>query len=243
MATGKEQCRPERETFLDEVEDAIDALVAQQPQIFDLNQARSAGGYKVLSEGAYFVGVIQNLDRMGFCAGLFGEELAVTNVEDYSDNFDIIDADHFIRRGSSSYRSTCYPAAFTTPMRPSGNTPGCSLPASVSIACSREESPVFRQAVEDAIDQLMREQPGIFDFTDVQPGAPANWYRIKDPEAYTQGLVRILLGKGLCARWDGEEINVKTNNVSSENYDVLTAQGYVRRGDGAYRVTCYPAYF
>ena len=55
--------------------------------------------------------------------------------------------------------------------------------------------------------------------------------------------MKILLAKGVCARWDGEELNVKTNNVSSENYDILTAKGYMRRGDGSYRVTCYPAYF
>jgi len=242
-ATGQEKCPKEGPTFLDELDEAIDQLVRDQPQIFDLNSTKSAGGYKVLSEGAYFVGVIQNLDKMGLCSGLYSEELAIANTHGYSDNFDIIDSDHFIRRGSNSYRSTCYPASFTTPMPPAANTPGCNLPASLSIACSREDRVVFRQAVEDALDQIAREQPEVFDFTETQPGGGPGWYRVRNPGAYTQGVVRILLAKGYCARWDGEEINIKTENISSENYDILTAQGFVRRGDGAYRVTCYPAYF
>jgi hypothetical protein len=241
-ASGQEKCRMEGPTYLEEVERAIDLLVAQQPQIFDLNQAQGAGGYKVLSEGAYFVGVIQNLDQLGHCGGLYGEELAVTDTAGYSDNFDIMNADHFIRRGYNSYRSTCYPASFTTPLAPSGNSRGCSLPASRSIACSREGRATFREAVEEALDQIIKEQPGIFDLNDVQKGG-AGWYLVKDTEAYTQGVVNILLAKGHCARWDGEELNVKTDNISSENYDILTAERHIRRGDGAYRVTCYPAYF
>jgi hypothetical protein len=242
MSDGRERCRPDGQTFLDELELAIDQLVAEQPQIFDTRQVSGPNGFKVLSEGAFFVGVIKNLDRQGLCGGLYGEELAITNVRDFSDNYDIINSDHFIRRGSASYRSTCSPASFTTPRAPSGNSPGCSLPASVSIGCEREAAPVHRQQVEDAIDQITREQPAIFDFNDVQPGG-AGWYAVRDVDAYTSGLVRILTSKGLCARWDGEEINIKTNNVSSENYDILTAERHIRRGDGSYRVTCYPAYF
>jgi hypothetical protein len=241
-ASGKEVCRNEGQTFLDELDEAIDLLVAQQPQIFDLDHVAGAEGYKVLSEGAFFVGVIQNLDKMGICAGLYGEELAVTNVKEYSDNFDIIDSNHFIRRGISSYRSTCQPAAYTTPMAPAINTPGCSLPASVSIACSRE-NPQFLQVVEDAIDQVVREHPEYFDQSSTQPGGIAGTYRVVNDDAYTAEMVKIVNGKGLCARWDGEELNIKTNNVNSDNYDIHTAQGYIRRGGGAYRVTCYPAYF
>lgn len=242
QATGQERCRVEGTDFLDDVDEAIDELVAQQPHIFDLNQVAGGGGYKILSEGAYTVGVIKNLDKRGLCAGIYGEELAVAQSAGYSENFDIVDSRGFIRRGTSTYRSTCQPASFTTPQAPAGNTPGCNLPASVSLACQDEEGE-FSQLVEDALDQLVREQPGLFDTNDIQRGAPANWYRVKDEAAYTQGLVRILISKGVCARWDGEEINIKKHNVSSENYDILTAQGYVRRGTGAYQVDCFPAYF
>ena len=241
-SSGKEICRPEGPTFLDNLDRAIDELIAQQPQIFDLSSFAGPGGYRVLSEGAYFVGVIQNLDKQGYCAGLYSEELAVTNVTGYSDNFDILDSKSFARRGQNSYRSTCTPASYTMPMAPAGNSPGCSLAASTSVACSREAG-VFGQAVEAALEQLTREQLQIFDVTDVQPGGDPNWYKVRDEAAYSQGVVKILLAKGLCARWDGEELNVKNNNVSSENYDILTAKGYMRRGEGSYRVSCYPAYF
>ena len=241
-SSGKEVCQPEGADFLDNVERAIDELIAQQPQIFDLNSFSGPGGYRVLSEGAYFVGVIQNLDRQGYCAGLYSEELAVTNVTQYSENYDILDAKGYARRGVNSYRSTCTPASYTMPVALPGNTPGCSLASSVSVACNRETS-VLGQTVADALEQITREQPAIFDFGDVQPGGDPNWYKVKDEAAYSQGVVKILLAKGVCARWDGEELNVKTNNVSSENYDILTASGHMRRGDGSYRVTCYPAYF
>ncbi len=242
MASGKETCRVEGTDYLDDVDEAIDELVAQQPHIFNLNQVAGGGGYLILSEGAFTVGVIKNLDKRGLCAGLYGEELAVAGTAGYSENFDIVDSRNFVRRGTSTYRSTCSPAAFTTPQAPAGNTPGCSLPASLSLACTREDGE-FSQMVESALDQLAQEQPNLFDTTDIQKGAPSNWYRVKDEAAYTQGLVKILLTKGVCARWDGEEINIKRNNVSSENYDILTAQGYVRRGTGAYQVDCFPAYF
>ena len=240
-ASGKEKCGPESPNFFDDLDRSIDTVIAQRPDIFDLNQFAGPGGYKVLSEGAFFVAVIQDLDKQGLCGGIYGEELAVTNINDYSDNFDIIDAKHYIRRGTNSYRSTCVPASFTTPQAPAGLTPGCKLPASVSLSCGRENQ-AFLQVVEDAIVQLSKEQPGIFDFRDIQTGT-TDWWRVNDPAAYTQGVVKIILARGLCARWDGEELNVKANNVSSDNYDILTAQGHVRRGEGSYRVTCYPAYF
>ena len=241
-SSGKELCRNEGPTFLDQLDRAIDELIAQQPQIFDLSSFSGPGGYRVLSEGAYFVGVIQNLDKQGYCGGLYSEELAVTNVTGYSDNFDILDSKSYARRGFNSYRSTCTPASYTMPAAPGGNTPGCNLPNSVSVACSREAG-VFGQVVAAALDQLTQEQPAIFDFKDVQPGGDPNWYRVLDEAAYSQGVVKILLAKGVCARWDGEELNVKNTNVSSENYDILTAKGYMRRGEGSYRVSCYPAYF
>jgi hypothetical protein len=240
---GKEACSPQNPDFLDALDQAIDTLIAQQPQIFDLNQFAGPGGYLVLSEGAYFVGVIQNLDKQGYCGGLYSEELAVTNTRAFSENYDILDSRHFARRGLNSYRSTCAPAAYTTEPPPAGNTPGCSLAASLSVACSREPAWAFGQVVADAQSQIVREQPQLFDTTATQPGAQADWYRVRDEGAYVQGVVKIILARGVCARWDGEELNVKTSNVNSENYDILTAQGYMRRGDGAYRVTCYPAYF
>jgi len=241
-ANGQERCRAEGPTFFDELDAAIDQLIAEQPQIFDLDRAQGPGGYKVLSEGAYMVGVIQNLDKVGICAGIYGEELAVTNVKEFSDNYDIIDSNLFARRGPNTYRSTCQPASFTLGPPPAGNSPGCTLPASVSVACSRE-NPQFLDVVEAAIDQVVREHPEWFDVNSTQPGGIAGTYRVLNDTAYTAEMVKVVNSKGLCARWDGEELNIKTSNVNSDNYDIHTAQGYIRRGEGSYRVTCFPAYF
>ena len=134
-SSGKELCRNEGPTFLDQLDRAIDELIAQQPQIFDLNSFSGPGGYRVLSEGAYFVGVIQNLDKQGYCGGLYSEELAVTNVTGYSDNFDILDARSYARRGLNSYRSTCTPASYSMPAAP-GATPRKMLPPPITAPIS-----------------------------------------------------------------------------------------------------------
>jgi hypothetical protein len=47
--------------------------------------------------------------------------------------------------------------------------------------------------------------------------------------------------KGYCAGLYGEEVSVRTSKAYSENFDVLTSANTIRRGEGAYRSTCYPA--
>ncbi len=40
-----------------------------------------------------------------------------------------------------------------------------------------------------------------------------------------------------------EEIVVKKENRFSEHFDVFLGEGFVRRGGGIYRSTCWPAAF
>ena len=61
--------------------------------------------------------------------------------------------------------------------------------------------------------------------------------------AYHAALVQALSGKGYCAKFDGEEIQLKRSNEFTEHYDVNYADKYIRRGPGAYRGSCYPAAF
>jgi hypothetical protein len=241
-ASGKEKCGADHPQFLDQLDDAINELVHTHPELFDLNDIRGAGGYRVLSEGAVWVGVIKNLDKQGLCAGQYSEEMAIKENNNYSDNYDILTADSHLRRGLSSYRSTCAPASFTSGVPPAGTNPGCDLAYSRAIACSREVGNIkFLNQVMAAIDKVAKDHPEWFDFTQHAPGS--DWYKVVNTDAYTKGVVANLLAMGLCARWDGEEINVKNTNDWSENYDILTADNYVRKGEGSYRVTCYPAYF
>ena len=104
-----------------------------------------------------------------------------------------------IRRGYPSYRATCTPAAFPTPALPIGPPPGCALPPSRELTCSRTgESPAFLPAVEGAIDALRAQRPEIF-----------SGDRVLDADAYHEGVARLLTAGGRCARFDGQEIVVK----------------------------------
>lgn len=234
------RCAAETPTFLTEVDTAINQLVQQHPEIFDLTEERGAGGYRVLSNGAYYVGLIQNLEAMNLCANFDGEEVQVKNTNDFNDQYHVLVSSGHVRRGPSSYRVTCYPASFGPPAPLPGPVAGCSLGGSREIACGRETQH-FLADVEAAIDQLIREQPGIFDVNDVAPGT--NFVKVLDVDRYVQGVVTNLNARGKCAHWDGEEMAVKSENRFSDHYDILTAQSYTRRGEGSYRSSCYPAAF
>jgi hypothetical protein len=95
--------------------------------------------------------------------------------------------------------------------------------------------------VAGAIDQLLQTKPGLFDFTQVAKGT--EWPLVKDTHAYYQGIIDILVAKGYCGLFDGEEIQVKRTNDFSEHYDVNYADKYVRTGPGIFRGSCYPAAF
>ena len=106
-------CPRESPSFLPAVESALDALVRQEPGLFDLTHTQGCGKcYKVLDERRYTARVAEILNQQGFCSIFDGEELAVKNSNSFNDQFDIITSGGFIRREGGSYRSTCRPAAF-----------------------------------------------------------------------------------------------------------------------------------
>jgi hypothetical protein len=94
--------------------------------------------------------------------------------------------------------------------------------------------------VDASIQQVAREHPEVFDLTD-QRGEGG--YRIVQPEPFKAHLVAAAKSRGVCARHDGEEFVFKQQNRNSEHYDLESSQGYVRRGEGTYASTCYPAAF
>jgi hypothetical protein len=94
--------------------------------------------------------------------------------------------------------------------------------------------------VDAAIDELADRQPQLFNFGDSRG---AGGWLVRDPDAFHQGVADILNSWGLCAIFDGEEIAVKRHNDFSEQYDIYLSTGHVRRGEGSYRGTCYPAWF
>jgi hypothetical protein len=224
-------CRTEAPTFLTDVDEAIETLRREQPALFD--------GDQVLNVGAYYVGLVRVLDRKGLCADFDGEELGVTNTRDYSDVLDVLTARGQVRR---FYVGTCYPALVPISRgTPAPSPSGCSLAPSKEIACGREPEGRFFGDVAKGIDQLLETRPELFDLTDTNPGT--GWPRVRDMSAYHAALLAILVGKGYCGIFDGEEIQLKTTNEFTEHYDVNYADKYVRTGSGIYRGSCYPAAF
>jgi len=233
-------CPCESPSFLSDVDKAIGQVIAEHPEYFDLDNQSGGGQYKVLSGGAYLVGVITNLQAAGFCAGFDGEEIQLKNSNAFNDQYHVLTSDNYIRRGLGSYRATCYPASFPKPSRPFPDNNGCSLPASLEISCSRDRSSYLAD-VDSAITELSQKHPEYFNLGDYSRGT--DWFRVVSVDAYVKGMADALKSKGYCARWDGEELVAKKENRFSDHYDILTGENYVRRGEGSYRASCYPAAF
>jgi hypothetical protein len=80
------------------------------------------------------------------------------------------------------------------------------------------------------------------------PWSSTNLYRVVDAEGYLDGVAQTLRVIGVCAQRDPqdpvhERILAKSSNESSEAYDVLTSDGYIRRGSGSFVDLCRPASF
>jgi hypothetical protein len=238
--TGRD-CPSQSPTFQAQVEAAMDQLIREQPQIFNLDAPGGPGIYQIASVGQYYVGLIERLDRMGLCADFDGEELQVKSDNSFNDQYDVQTSNNFILRGPTSYKSTCFPAAFPSSLTPPPSVAGCTLSGSREKACGRESATLLAP-LEAAIDQVMREHPEYFNPGDTQPGT--GFIKILNPDAYFRDLtIAITRQGGVCAYYDGEEMAIKRENRYSEQYDLYGGEGYARRGEGSYRVTCYPAAF
>jgi hypothetical protein len=237
LGPGKDgNCRRDSPTFQADVDAVLDELISTKSNLFE----NSGSGLKVRSTGQFYVAFIQALDKRGLCAAFDGEEVGIKNNDNFNDQYHMVTSDLILRRGESSYRTTCFPASFPGPERGYAPKNGCTLPSSREITCGRESSQ-FVGAVGDAIDTVVREKPDLFDLNARQPGP--GWYKITNLSAYDTAVAEALKAKGLCARHDGEELVVKGANTLSEHFDISTADGNIRRGDGSYRSTCYPAAF
>ncbi len=224
-------CRDDAARLESEVMRAIDTLKREHPEYFK--------GDTILNGPGYYTGLIRVLDRDDdLCAFFDGQELAVKRTNNFSEQYRLQTSWRTIRR---AYMGVCYPAWFPVSRKnPPPSPQGCHLPPSYEVACDTLDS-LFRGVVEAAIDQVLRERPELFDFNRKAPGR--DWPLVKDFPAYYAALIEVLTGKGLCGKFDGEEIRVKQTNDLSEHFDVNYADQYIRRGPGIYRGTCYPAAF
>jgi hypothetical protein len=139
------------------------------------------------------------------------------------------------------------PTAPPTTSPPSSGGSGsssCPLGEGSTTASCDQTAPELGHYVEAAMDRLIEDQPALFDLT-VEKGVETRQYRVLQKEEYLDGLVEELRKMGHCAgrsNTDYEIIQVKNSNDFSEDYDVYTSDGFMRRG-GAYRQTCTPASF
>jgi hypothetical protein len=125
---------------------------------------------------------------------------------------------------------------------PAPGARACTLPPGGGSGdyCPRQ-SPSFLAAVEKAMDELAAVEPQLFDLGKTR--GCGSCYLVKNPTRYVNRVAEIVRTKGFCAIYDGEELAVKDDNKYNDQYDILTADNFVRRQLGSYRGTCYPAWF
>jgi hypothetical protein len=147
------------------------------------------------------------------------------------------------------------PPPAATPAPPAGGAPsspappsnppssqGCGLPAGTGSGndCPRQ-SPSFLPQVESALTQFVQQEPGVFDLNDTQ--GCGTCYKVRNVQRYVNHMPELMEQRGLCSIYDGEELAVKNHNSFNDQYDILTSGFYIRRDQGSYRSTCYPAWF
>jgi hypothetical protein len=122
----------------------------------------------------------------------------------------------------------------------------CSIgPGTEDAVCAKGDTQLSG-AVEASIDLVIQQQPGLFDLK--QESEPGNrQYKVLDKPAYIAGVLQNLRAAGLCADLDYtfmQHVLVKSSNDSSEQFDVITDNGFIQRlAGGAYRKTCHPSAF
>jgi hypothetical protein len=112
-------CGKARPALVSEVETAMELLVQQQPQIFDLGDDSPAGSraFRVKDPEKYVVGIVNNLRAAGLCSERDPDDarqqlVRVKDGTDYSVDVDTLTTSGYMKRGDGMYRQTCNPSAF-----------------------------------------------------------------------------------------------------------------------------------
>jgi hypothetical protein len=110
--TFNENCHRLSPAFLGQVDAAINRVVARRPDLFNMNDVRGPGGWRVLNPDVYHEEVMVELREAGYCAVKDRNEIGVKIDNSLNDQFHIMVSSGHVRRGEASYRSTCRPAWF-----------------------------------------------------------------------------------------------------------------------------------
>jgi hypothetical protein len=94
------------------VENAIQKTILENPQLFDFNDDRGGGAYRVLDRDRYIKSVVANVHAQGICAREEIEEIQVKNSNAFNEQYNIWVSSGHVRHGPRSYITTCFPAQF-----------------------------------------------------------------------------------------------------------------------------------
>jgi hypothetical protein len=229
------KCSLERPVYQDDVNAAILKLINERPDIFE--------GFNVVKVGAYYVGVLNNLDQQGICGYFDGDEILTKKEDGFSEHYDILSGTNTFRMGASNYTATCYPSCQSVPTDGqfvAAPLPGCNLPGSQNVACGKDPIARYQVDMEGTLDWVVKTYPSYFDFQNYNPGT-GDPYVVNGP-GVVQRVQEHLQGMGYCTKWDGEELALKKGtNEFSEHYDFFYISGHLRRG--GFSATCYPSWF
>ncbi len=92
----------------DRVNAAIDKAQRDHPELFNFNEL-SGPSPRVLDRAKYHQVVAENLAQAGVCTIIEKEEIAVKNVNDFNEQWNIYTSSGFVRR---RYVTTCTPSWF-----------------------------------------------------------------------------------------------------------------------------------
>lgn len=129
-----------------------------------------------------------------------------------------------------------------------GGVPACPGPAD-PLDCSPgpgsgegdtcvDDPSCFLSLVQGSVNGVITDHPEWFDQSSGQPF-------VLEVELYMDAVVE-RVGQSECSIRDpnaGDEIVVKHDNAFAENFDILTAEGVARYGNGIYTSKCIPAWF
>jgi hypothetical protein len=112
--------------------------------------------------------------------------------------------------------------------------------------CSRGKTSSLLVDVDAAIEQVAQQKPAVVDVNN-QARRGSGRYKVLDAKGVVEGVAAALRAAGNCAQpdWDRplEAVQVKKSNDESEDFDLVSSDGYLRRGSDSYRQTCTPAAF
>jgi hypothetical protein len=111
-ASRRIDCVYDNSTFVPQINDAIARVQRERPELFDFSQRHDDVSVLVRDVDRYHEEVVKAIRATGRCAIFDGEEVAVKESNDFSDQYDIITAANFVRYGDGSYAATCRPARF-----------------------------------------------------------------------------------------------------------------------------------